>query len=67
MSAYFKLDSFLCARGTEMNPGQCPLDAYVLVEKAGREFMAGRTAHAKVMKRSFLDLVEGTSRTAIWM
>ena len=67
MSAFFLLDSVLCARSIEMNAGQCPYDAYALAEKAGREFMAGRTAHVNVLKRSFLDLVKGTSKTTIWL
>lgn len=59
------LDSVLCAGGTEMNPQQHPYDAYVLMEKAGRESMAGGAAHAKVVKRNFLDCVKGLSRTAM--
>lgn len=61
------LDNVLCAGGMEMNPGQCPYEAYVLAEKGGREFIAGGTAHAKVVKRSFPDFVKGTSRTTIWL
>lgn len=59
------LDSILCARGAGMNPNRCPFDAYILVGKAGREFLAEGTVHAKVEKRSSIEQVKGASRTGI--
>lgn len=65
LSAFNVLDSVLWARGTGMNPHHCPVDAHILIGKAGREFLAEGTTLAKAVQRSSHECVQGTLKSSL--